>query len=129
MFSQVMLAERTLLAAHDTREKNKRGTKTSKKAVDELYGTDFLVSITEDVELLPEHQVLQNDLDKERKDILHLSNGRAVKSVMVDLNGVAARITNDKDPEKILVREASSSLRQLIASQGKFNNLLLVTSL
>jgi E3 ubiquitin-protein ligase SHPRH len=115
-----LLAERTLLAAHDTREKNKRKTLTSKKAVDDLLEAEAISSITADVELRPEHKVLQNDLDEKRRDILQRSNGRAIKSVMVALNGVAARITNDKDPEKVIVRGATSALRQLLNSQGRF---------
>ena len=116
---QVLLAERTLLAAHDTREKKKRATKTSKLAIDGPLDAEVIASITNDVELRPEDQVLQKEMAKQRKDLLLQSNGRAIKSVVVDLNGVAARIINDHDPEKILVREAASALRQLIISQGR----------
>jgi E3 ubiquitin-protein ligase SHPRH len=38
--------------------------------------------------------------------------------VLVDLNAVAARIHRDKDPEKLLVKEAVADLRQLITDQG-----------
>lgn len=121
------------MAAHDTRDKNKRKTKTSKMAVDEpTPEEEVLATIADDVELRPEHQVLQKDLAINRKELLQGSNGRAVKSVMVDLNGVAARILNDKDPEKILVRDAATSLRQLIVSQGTFlsiSGLQLLTDL
>ena len=38
----------------------------------------------------------------------------------MDLNGIALRIRNDKDPEKIIIKEALSDLRKLIADQGMF---------
>lgn len=36
----------------------------------------------------------------------------------VELNAVAIGINNDKDPEKILVREAVKNLRKLMSDQG-----------
>lgn len=38
----------------------------------------------------------------------------------MELNGIALRIRNDKDPEKIIIKEALSDLRKLIADQGMF---------
>lgn len=36
----------------------------------------------------------------------------------MELNAVAVRISNDDDPEKILVKEAVKDLKKLITDQG-----------
>jgi len=69
------------------------------------------------VEVQPEHEVLYGQLLEERKE-LQLSE-RALKSVMVDLAAVAARISKENDPEKIIAKDGAARLRALIASLRK----------
>ena len=72
-----------------------------------------------DLDPQPEHQVLQQELKDERTALLEEFNtGRALRSVMVDLNNVAARIADDKNPERVIAREAASRLRKLLTEQG-----------
>jgi E3 ubiquitin-protein ligase SHPRH len=119
-----LLAERTLLAAHETRDKSKRKTKTSAMAVDEPLEALLVESIIDDVELRPQDEALKKELAKKRKDLLQEADGRAIKSVMVELNGVAARITSDSDPEKVIVKDAAALLRQLMVSQGTLSEFI-----
>ena len=115
---EVLTAERTVLAVHDAREHKHRKTAAAAKAValeaDELD----LILETEHVDLQPEHEVLKTELMDARKTLLLDFAGRAVKSIVVDLTAVAAKIAKDTDPEKILAREGVLSLRRLMSSQG-----------
>jgi E3 ubiquitin-protein ligase SHPRH len=130
---QVLIAERTLLAAHDARERKLRRTKAAIKASLALE----LISKTNSqgeageadtkklefehgVELTPEQEVLKNELTAKRKVLLERFQGRAVKSVMVDLSNVQANITKDNDPEKAIAKDGAARVRELIASQSKF---------
>ncbi|EGN92623.1 hypothetical protein SERLA73DRAFT_79438 [Serpula lacrymans var. lacrymans S7.3] len=117
---EVLVAERTLLASHDAKEKKSRNTNASKAAAEATPELE----IPEDVDLQPQHEVLHQELSEKRKDLLEQSRGRAIKSIMVDLTTVAARIINDKDPEKTIARDAISRLRSLIATQGSLMDKL-----
>jgi E3 ubiquitin-protein ligase SHPRH len=114
---EVLVAERTLLAAHDVREKRLRHTKAARKAAAAAASLHADVTIPEDVEMQPEHEVLHKTLSDERKDLIKQFQGRAIRSIVFDLNAVAAAIHNDKDPEKINARKCSAELRQLITVQ------------
>ncbi|KAH7882755.1 SNF2 family N-terminal domain-containing protein [Phlebopus sp. FC_14] len=110
---EAIVAERTLLAAHEGREKKKRGTKTALAAA--RRDPEDNLEVLGDVDVQPQHELLHKELKDERKDLQTF--GRALKSVMVDLSAVAARIAKDTDPEKIIAKNGVASLRALIASQ------------
>lgn len=115
---EALTSERTLLAAHDDREKKTRKTKAAKKATEAALEEEVLMQIG-NLDPQPEHQVLQQQLNDERKALLEeFNNGRALRSVMVDLNNVAARIADDKNMEKILAKDGASRLRKLLTDQG-----------
>ncbi|PCH42935.1 hypothetical protein WOLCODRAFT_90057 [Wolfiporia cocos MD-104 SS10] len=124
---EALVAERTLLATHDIREKRKRHTKAAQKAKVALLNAEqpeILERLNEDIQL-PEHDVLQENLADVRKAIQeNYGSSRALKSIMVDLSGVAARITHEHDPEKVLVRNAVGRMRALLAAQGKLMDTL-----
>ena len=113
---EVLVAERTLLAAHDVREKKLRHTKAARKAAAAALQIDG-TTIPEDVEMQPEHEVLHKTLSDERKDLIKQFQGRAIKSIVFDLNHVAAQMHSDKDPEKIIAKKCAADLRQLITAQ------------
>jgi E3 ubiquitin-protein ligase SHPRH len=119
---EAIAAERTLLAAHDAREKKTRRTKAALAASaaaaarTQYEGQDDL-EVPEDVNVQPQHEVLHQELTEERKELYLQSSGRALKSIMVDLAGVAARIAKDTDPEKIIAKDGAANLRTLIATQ------------
>ncbi|KAF9459395.1 SNF2 family N-terminal domain-containing protein [Collybia nuda] len=112
---QALINERTLLAAHDVREKKLRHTKAAIKATAAAHAR---LEISADVELQPEHEILHIQLSAKRKDLLERLNGRAIKSILIDLNTAAARINKDGDPERALLKDAVAALRQLIIDQG-----------
>ena len=103
-----LTAERTLLAAHEVRETNVRQTKAAMRA---LEPTDVVeLEKLDNEEQKPEHEVLLRTLHEERKAILdNYDSERAVRSILVDLNNVVARIVKDSDPEKLLARDAAQS--------------------
>jgi E3 ubiquitin-protein ligase SHPRH len=120
---EVLVAERTLLAAHDVREKKLRHTKAAIRAAQTakiVIGGKDEMDMVEDIELQPEHEVLKKELTDERKHLLQLFQGRAVKSVMVDLSAVQAKIVKEDDSEKIIARSGAQRLRKLIASQSMY---------
>lgn len=114
---EAISAERTLLAAHDGREQKVRLTKAAARAA-ALAIPDDEFEVPEDVDVQPQHEVLHRELTEQRKEIHDRFSGRALKSVMVDLSVVAARIAFHKDLEKIIARDGANSLRTLIAQQG-----------
>jgi E3 ubiquitin-protein ligase SHPRH len=122
---EVLTAERTVLAVHDAREHKRR--KTAAAAATITLESDVpdldLDLMTEDIELQPEHEVLKKELMGARKILLMNFAGRAVKSIVVDLSAVAAKVVKEEDPEKILAREGASSLRQLMSAQGSLRNI------
>jgi E3 ubiquitin-protein ligase SHPRH len=113
---EALTAERTLLAVHDVREKKLRRTKAAMKAA--AAAAEMTMDVP-DVELQPEHEVLRKDLSGQRKEILQQFQGRAIRSVLYDLTAAAARIHNDNDPEKHLMKQCTADLRQLIGDQGE----------
>lgn len=76
---QALLNERTLLAAHDVREKKLRHTKAAINAAN--TAREALLQVSDEIELQPEHEVLHVALSQKRKDILQNLDGRAIKSV------------------------------------------------
>jgi E3 ubiquitin-protein ligase SHPRH len=117
---EVLFAERTALAIHDARERKRRKTTAAAKAIaTELDEADTGLLI-EDIEVRPEHEVLEKELTGARKNLLKNFGGRAVKSVVVDLTAVAAKFSKDKedDPEKVLAKAGASRLRGLMSAQG-----------
>ncbi len=122
---ETLTAERTLLAAHDVREVKARKMNAAQKKRAELRGElefeeePIVLDKLDDQEMRPEHQVMVKDLHDARKALLeNFDLGRAVKSIMVDLNNVAVSIQKKDDPEKALAQEAVAKLRSLIAGQG-----------
>jgi len=79
-----LLAERTLLAEHDGKEKKLRKTKAAKAATAAAMAIHGIQNpeISEDFELRPEHEVLFKDLTNTRKALLENFGGRAIKSIM-----------------------------------------------
>lgn len=77
---EALINERTLLAAHDAREKKLRQTKAAMKAAATAEQAEVLEEL-DGLDFQPEHEVLHKDLSTQRKDILLRLNGRAVKSV------------------------------------------------
>ncbi|KAI0742548.1 SNF2 family N-terminal domain-containing protein [Daedaleopsis nitida] len=121
---ETLTAERTLLAAHDVREVKARKTKAAQKAQaskDAVADEEILdLDKIDEYDVLPEHQVMAKGLHDERKALLdNFDPGRAVKSIMVDLNNVAVSIRKDDDPERVIAQGAVAKLRSLIAQQGK----------
>ena len=122
---ETLTAERTLLAAHDVREVKMRKTKAAFKAQSSKYASIKEMEVLEldqleDKEVLPEHLVIAKMLHDERKALLdEFDPGRAVKSILVDLNNVAVSIAKKEDLERVLAQEGVAKLRSLIAEQGK----------
>ncbi|KAG2135375.1 SNF2 family N-terminal domain-containing protein [Suillus bovinus] len=112
---EAISSERTLLAAHDAREHKSRQTKAAARAAARAMSEEF--EIPEDIEVQPQHEVLHRDLTEQRKDLHDQFSGRALRSIMVDLSAVAARIASEKDPEKVIAKDGVNSLRTLIAQQ------------
>ncbi|KAI6106659.1 SNF2 family N-terminal domain-containing protein [Pisolithus croceorrhizus] len=113
---EALLAERTLLAAHESREKKKRRTNAA-LAARARAEEDSDLEIPDDIEVQPQHEVLHKSLKDERTDLMLLFGGRALKSILVDLLTVVARIHHDDDPEKVIATNGVKRMRDLIASQ------------
>ncbi|KAG6884047.1 hypothetical protein C0993_001835, partial [Termitomyces sp. T159_Od127] len=115
---QALINERTLLAAHDVREKKLRQTKAAANAFAAAL-LELSSNINEDeAEPQPEHEVLHAQLSEKRKGLLELLEKRSIKSVLVDLNAAATRITRDADPEKVVLKELVSQLRKLLKDES-----------
>ncbi|KAL6308831.1 SNF2 family N-terminal domain-containing protein [Sparassis latifolia] len=121
---EALMSERTLLDVHDVQETKKRKTRVAQRIaimdlLHDVEEADF-VPLEKLPEALPEHEVLYKELNDERKTLLEdFDSNRAIKSVMVDLNNVAARLPRQDDPEKILAKDGATELRGLIADQTK----------
>ncbi|KAG6895597.1 hypothetical protein C0992_000477 [Termitomyces sp. T32_za158] len=114
---QALINERTLLAAHDVREKKLRQTKAAANAFTAAL-LELPSKTNEDgTEPQPEHEVLHAQLLQKRKDLLKLLNKRSIKSVLVDLNAAATRIARETDPEKVALKELVAQLRQLLKDE------------
>lgn len=129
---EALTAERTLLAAHDTKEAHIRRTKAAKKA-SRLIGVEMeagedgfkLQQHLAEQDVRPEIELLRKSLRDERKALTEdFAPGRALKSIVVDLQAVIARIHKVIDPEKELVRGAVRQLRDLIVEQSKLMDRL-----
>lgn len=112
---EVLVNERTMLAVHDAREKKLRRTKAAAKA---LAHDDDVDTLENEIEVEPEHQVLRKQLEDERRALLAQFEGVAVKSIVVKLNAVVAKLPKEDDPEKILAQEGVKALRKVMADQG-----------
>ncbi|KAH7911867.1 SNF2 family N-terminal domain-containing protein [Hygrophoropsis aurantiaca] len=111
---EAIIAERTLLAAHDARERKMRRTKAALAAAQVMPD----LQIPDDVDVQPQHEVLHKDLAEQRKALRDQFAGRALKSIMVDLMAVTgSRIKNPKtrEMEKTIAKNAATKLRSLIA--------------
>lgn len=79
-----LIAERTLLAEHDGKEKKLRKTKAAQDAA--AAAAEMFVphnpDLPEDFELRPEHEVLFKDLTTARRDLLLEFEGKAIKSIV-----------------------------------------------
>lgn len=115
---EVLSAERTVLAVHNARERKHRKTAVAVRAIAPQLDELDLGLVTDDIELQPEHEVLKKELMDARKTLSMNFVGRAVKSIMVDLIAVSAKIPKDDDPEKVLAKEGASGLRRLMSAQG-----------
>ncbi|KAK7460694.1 hypothetical protein VKT23_009409 [Stygiomarasmius scandens] len=115
---EALTSERTLLAAHDDRETKQRKTKAALKAI--AAAEEEILPV--DVQLEPEHQVLQKELASTRRDLVKQLKERSVKSILVQLSEALLRIHRENDPEKTLLTNAVRDLRHLMTSQQ--NHLL-----
>lgn len=110
---EALFAEKSLLAAHDGRGKFKRATAAAIRA---LYGVaDDDLGTANVHEARPEDQVLRQGLMEERLTLLDPFQGRALKSIMIDLTNFAS---NHGKKLKAVATDAASSLRDLISSQS-----------
>ena len=111
---EALFAEKSLLAAHDGRGKFKRATAAAMRALDGVSDADA-DAMNDLYETRPEDQVLRRDLMEERLILLDPFQGRALKSIMIDLTNFAS---NHGKKLKAVATDAASSLRDLIASQS-----------
>lgn len=132
-----LIAERTLLAEHDSKEKKLRKTKAAQDAAAsaaEMF-TSHKSELPEDFELRPEHEVLFKDLTDARRSLLQDFDGKAIKSIVcvfmrptlhwglnletrVQLNAINVTL-KEKHPEKDDITQVVTSLRKLINDQSK----------
>ena len=115
---EVLVLERTALATHDARERKARGTGVAKKAEGDVRVSDL-------EEIRPENEELQIELDKTRKAITAENNGRAIKSIISELQDIA-HDNDESDSEKSLAKQWVTKLRALVKKQSMCNTLYLV---
>ena len=79
-----LVAERTLLAIHDGKEKKLRKTRAANKATAAAAAIEALhrPEVQEDAELQPEHEILFRELTNVRKALLEDFDDRAIKSIV-----------------------------------------------
>ncbi|KAJ3508855.1 hypothetical protein NLJ89_g5529 [Agrocybe chaxingu] len=104
---QALVNERSLLATLDDRENPVQPP----GALDDQLDAEDLDTLAKNIEL---HQ----ELVAERKKFLKKLRGRAIKSVLVDLTAVAAKILPDTHPERILVKDAIEKIRRYMSEQN-----------
>ncbi|KAK1231675.1 hypothetical protein PQX77_005198 [Marasmius sp. AFHP31] len=112
---EALMNERTLLAQHDVRETKARHTKAAQNAAASAEAVDLPAEALE--EMRAEDIVLLKQLTDKRKELLMDLDGRAVKTILVELTSAVSRIQRDDDPEKILLKAAVTALRRLIQVQ------------
>lgn len=116
-----LFAEKSLLAAHEGRGRFKRATVAAMRALgreieDEDEDEDDVEAMVNLHEDWPEDEVLRRGLMEERLILLDPFQGRALKSIMVDLTNFAS--THDRKLKSVAA-DAASLLRDLISSQSK----------
>ena len=112
---ELLVAERTALAAHDARERKLRHTIAAQRAAESKNVGGVAAE-----EMRPEDEVLQEELAERRKSMRRNHSGRAVKSVLVDLQGVAGSIINENDPEKVIAKQGITGIKSLIKQQSLY---------
>lgn len=112
---EALFAEKSLLAAHDGRGMFKRATAAAKRALDRAADDDAEM-IDALPETRPEDQILRRDLMEERLILLNPFQGRALKSIMVDLTNFASEHSKEL---KAVATDAASLLRDLMSSQSR----------
>ena len=115
---EALFAEKSLLAAHDGRGRFKRATAAAMRALGKEVDPDETPppEAADDLHLAwPEDGDLRQDLMEQRLILLDPFQGRALKSIMIDLTSF-----NSEDDKRLksLATDAASSLRDLIASQS-----------
>ncbi|KAL1692669.1 SNF2 family N-terminal domain-containing protein [Schizophyllum commune] len=139
---EAMTNERTLLAAHDARERQFRQTKAAREAaaaaaenepeaprrryIDYVDGpgSDIEeVDNTDVIDLQPEHEVLQKTLLEERKELVKDMGERSIKSIMNDIQAKGAK-ARPKSLEKTACRDAVQALKSLIKDQNELARVL-----
>lgn len=115
---ECLINERTLLAAHDAREKHLRNTRAAAKAAQAL--DNFGIEITEDAKT--EQETLLLGLNMERKALVQAMNGRALKSIQVGMNSAVNSMR--KNSAKEYAQELVAQLRELISTQEEMNAIL-----
>ena len=120
---EAMTSERTILATHIDKGLRTRDTTAARNADEAIvvFENELPDGIQADaaIDPQPEHQVLQHQLSEARRALLQDSNnGRAIRSVMVDLNNLAACIDDWEDPVRIIAKDGAGRLRRLILDQG-----------
>lgn len=111
---EVLVAERTVLAAHDSQEKKSRKTLAAVAASQAADLDSENMSALLSDELQPVHEVLQSELASARKKIRSSRSKRAIKSIVTDLIGAISNIIDDNDPEKIIGRRWIAHLKSII---------------
>jgi E3 ubiquitin-protein ligase SHPRH len=120
---EALFAEKSLLAAHDGRGKAKRATVAAMRALHGVVDAD-LEMMSDLYETRPEDQILRQDLMEERLILLDPFQGRALKSIMIDLTNFASKHGKKL---KAVASDAALALRDLISSQS-MSSLFSVTS-
>lgn len=117
---EALNSERTLLAAHEGKEAKTRTTKAAAKAIATAMEDEVIEQLGDLVaDQQPQNQVLYMELSDARKAILEdFNSSRALRSVMVDLNNIAAGIARDQDMEKVIAKEGATQLRGLLNDQS-----------
>jgi E3 ubiquitin-protein ligase SHPRH len=121
---EALFAEKSLLAAHDGRETLKRETVAAMRAIRRAREAGEGAEVIEDYEIRPEDQVLRQGLMEERLSLLGPFQGRALKSIVIDLTNFALK--HGKKLE-VIATDTASTLRDLITSQRTFSHLLAAT--
>ncbi|KIY69814.1 hypothetical protein CYLTODRAFT_420375 [Cylindrobasidium torrendii FP15055 ss-10] len=118
-----LVNERTLLAAHDAKEKRKRKTKAALQAMEDEQ--EINGGINNDMELQPEYEVLKKELNERRTNILLALKERSMQTILVDLNAqlLKARDIREtaekKDAAYDTIREIVQNVRTLMSDQGR----------
>lgn len=88
---EALLHERTLLAAHDVREKKLRKTTAAMKAADVIE--DLVLEAPDDVAFQPEHEVAHRELSDQRKLILKKLGNKALRTVSTFQLQIRVKVT------------------------------------